>query len=127
MCLACSWILTKENYRFNKLFHEFGSLKGYIKYMIFLITYDLNRPGQVYSVLEQKIREIVVSGIKPCETVWVVETSSSYSADSIARILNGVTDSTDKLFVVKLANSWQSFGLATAHNQWLVSHLPNLI
>ena len=94
--------------------------------MVFLITYDLNRPGQVYAALEKKLGEIAISGVKPCETVWIIETSSNYSADSIARILNTVTDSTDKLFVVKLANSWQSFGLDTVHNQWLIKHLPNL-
>lgn len=91
--------------------------------MIFLITYDLNRPGQVYSLLEKKLGEIAVSGVKPCETVWVIEAKTGYTADTIARALNTVTDNTDKLLVVRLTNDWQGFGLDLEHGNWLKKYL----
>lgn len=80
----------------------------------YLITYDLNRPGQVYSELADKINELgsVNHGM---QNVWFLKTDKN--ASQIIDELRSVVDNNDELFVAELGN-WASFNLIQLAN-WL--------
>lgn len=82
----------------------------------YLITYDLNKPGQNYSDLYEAIKALG-NYRHPLDSTWFVSTSKS--ASDIRDALKGEIDSSDKLFVTKV-ESWASFRMSDLAD-WLNS------
>ncbi len=82
----------------------------------YLITYDLNKPGQVYQQLYQEIKSLGVT-IHGMQNVWFLE--SNYSAKQIRDSLKQVVDSNDKIFVCAVV-TWATSNLPTVAS-WLNS------
>lgn len=69
--------------------------------MTYLISYDLNKPGQSYSQLYESIKA-ASNGIwcKPLESVYIIR--SSLSAQSIYNKLTPHLDPNDRILVVEI-------------------------
>jgi hypothetical protein len=65
-------------------------------HMIIEINYDLNKPGQNYDGLINKIKSLG-SWANPCKSCWLV--STSLSAKAVADVLKGYIDPGDNLLV----------------------------
>ena len=86
----------------------------------FLITYDLNRPGQNYPQLYKAI-ERLGGWWHHIESNWIVISSDTAAQirDTIAKYI----DFNDKLLVAKLSGdaAWQGF--STEGSEWLKDNL----
>ena len=72
-----------------------------------LVTYDLNKSGQNYYALIEKIKTLG-AWAKVQQSVWYLHTS--YSADEVLDHLTKVTDFNDSLFVTNMSSaSWRGF------------------
>ena len=86
---------------------------------VYLVTYDLNSPGQNYND--------VVSEIKKCPG-WAKLSESSFAVstpDSASDLLNKVrrvADSNDTIYVISLRNPHSGFGPPKV-NDWLKENL----
>lgn len=80
-----------------------------------LVTYDLNKSGQNYYALIEKIKTLGAWG-KVQQSVWYLHTS--YSADEVLDHLTKVTDFNDSLFVTNMSGaSWR--GLPAEVHQFI--------
>lgn len=80
-----------------------------------LITYDLNKSGQNYAALIEKIKTLG-AWAKVQQSVWYLHTS--YSSKEILEILSTITDYNDSLFVVQLSDAnWR--GLSNEVSQFI--------
>ena len=67
--------------------------------MKYLITYDLNKLGQNYKLVERVILEVSDGKpIKPLETVWLIK-SWAQSADDILYLIQTAIDNNDGLLI----------------------------
>lgn len=82
----------------------------------FIISYDLNRPGQNYSVLHEKIKSLG-TWCHCLESTWVV--AHPGPAVTIRDALIKVMDSSDALFVAKLTDGAAWTGLVGDRTDWL--------
>lgn len=86
----------------------------------YLITYDLNKPGQNYSKLFEAIKELG-AWANYLSSTWIVKTN--LSATQIRDRLNPpVIDQNDGLLVVRLQGDWASWLTADA-NEWLQNNI----
>lgn len=83
---------------------------------IFMITYDLKKPGRDYSSVHEHIKENYAY-CKGLESFWLVE--SNKSAAGIRDELSEVVDSNDVIFVARLGGNWASWNYGCA--DWLKS------
>lgn len=88
--------------------------------MVYNISYDLNKPGQVYDELYETI-EGLGDCIHPLDSTWLV--STSLSAEDIRDRLITVVDKTDALLVNKASVPGAWFNLAPDDTAWLKSKL----
>lgn len=88
--------------------------------MIYLISYDLRKPGRDYAALHQAIKQFATY-YHCLESVWIVESRSTaiQIRDQLIRCL----DPNDALLVVKLDGEAAWFGLPSAGSNWLQSAL----
>lgn len=70
---------------------------------LYIISYDLNNPGQDYTKLFQKI-ESLGEALRIQKSVWLLKANST-SADKIATALHEDMDNSDLLFVSELQKS----------------------
>jgi CRISPR/Cas system-associated endoribonuclease Cas2 len=82
--------------------------------MKYLITYDLNSPGQNYNALYEAIKKLG-DWQHPLQNTWFVD--SSYSASQIRDHLKEVVDRNDKIFVCEIG-TWASWDMSDA-SDWL--------
>ena len=82
----------------------------------YLITYDLNKPGQDYAGLYDAIKALGEYK-HPLDSTWFVK--SSKTAASIRDLLKAKIDHNDKLFITEVG-SWASWQLPDLAN-WLNS------
>ena len=82
--------------------------------MVYMITYDLNSPGQKY--------DDVIQAIKDCSVgVWCTFWKSSYmiksylSAQQISDKITPLLDGNDRLIVIKVTNDYQGW---LAEDEW---------
>lgn len=69
-----------------------------------LVTYDLNKSGQNYDALIEKIKTLG-AWAKVQQSVWYLHTS--YSANEVLNHLTKVTDFNDSIFVANMSDaSW---------------------
>lgn len=88
--------------------------------MIFCISYDLNKPGQNYPGLYDKIKKLG-SWCHPVDSTWFVETT--YSAEEVRDTIKAVIDSSDSLIVTKASAPGAWCGLSNEVSQWLKNNL----
>ncbi|AHG83056.1 hypothetical protein F543_1920 [Bibersteinia trehalosi USDA-ARS-USMARC-189] len=80
-----------------------------------LITYDLNKSGQNYVALIEKIKTLG-AWAKVQQSVWYLHTS--YSSKEVLEILSTITDYNDSLFVAQLSDAnWR--GLSNEVSQFI--------
>lgn len=71
--------------------------------MIFIVSYDLNRPGQDYPNLYETIKTLG-SWAHPLESTWLVDTTMT--AKMIFDTLWAQMDRNDKLLVARMQEHW---------------------
>lgn len=69
--------------------------------MIIQINYDLNKAGQNYEGLINKIKAIANSWAKPCESCWLIATNKSTA--EVYEALRPYIDSNDRLLVSRFS------------------------
>ena len=69
---------------------------------LYLISYDLKRPGQNYRAVERAIRRIDEHAEKVLRSQWVVDADGEIEADTIRARVWRVMDENDRLLVVGL-------------------------
>ena len=80
-----------------------------------LVTYDLNKSGQNYDALIEKIKTLG-AWAKVQQSVWYLHTS--YSTDEVLDRLSKVTDFNDSIFVANMSDaSWR--GLSAEVQQFI--------
>lgn len=85
----------------------------------FLITYDLNRPGQNYKKLFDAIESYGIYW-HFMQNAWVIR--SANSASQVRDHLKQYIDANDKLFVARLGETaWTGFN--TDGNSWLKTRI----
>ena len=87
--------------------------------MLYVISYDLNKPGQNYSGLFKAIKNLG-SWWHYLDSTWLVD--SSLTATKISDILNTKIDKNDSLLIFRLGkdkNGWLSSKAWT----WINQHL----
>jgi len=82
--------------------------------MKYLITYDLNKPGQDYRSLFDSIKSLGVWN-HALQNTWFVDTP--YNATQVRDTLKRVVDGSDKIFVTMIEN-WASYNMSEQAN-WL--------
>lgn len=74
--------------------------------MLYMISYDLNKPGQNYSKLYKAIKGLG-SWCHYLDSIWLVDTT--LNATKISGILNPKIDKNDRLLIFRLgkdSNGW---------------------
>lgn len=88
--------------------------------MVYLISYDLNKPGQSYANLYQSIKNLG-SWCHPLDSTWFVV--SELSATAIRDQLRLVIDQSDSLIVNEVGDQAAWYGLSQEVSDWLKSHI----
>lgn len=86
----------------------------------YLVTYDLDNPGQNYSILIKKLKSYP-AWAHICASSWTICTFDS--AETVRDNLVTVLDNNDKLFVGKLSGEAAWFGLSKDVSGWLHDNL----
>lgn len=81
-----------------------------------MICYDLNSPGQEYTVLHEQIKTYG-TWWHHLDSTWIVKTSKT--ATEIRDHLGKYIDSNDELLVVKFGSSWAGKGFKKKGFDWL--------
>lgn len=85
---------------------------------IFLITYDLKKPGQNYNELYDAIKGCG-EWQHPLESTWVIKVGSQFSSNDIYNHLRPKIDEGDLMFVVDITNQDRQGWLAKTFWEWL--------
>lgn len=82
----------------------------------YIITFDLNKPGQNYKALHDAIQKFH-AWVKVATTTYVVQ--SNNSAIQIRDLLQKHIDKNDELFVAELTGKAAWYGLSNEVTEWL--------
>jgi hypothetical protein len=93
--------------------------------MIYVISYDLNKPGKDYAGLFDKIKGVSSSWWHCLDSTWFVD--SNYTAAQIRDSLMASMDVSDYLAVVGVGHAWATAGLSKECNQWLNDRLGKAV
>lgn len=74
--------------------------------MVYLVTYDLNKPGQDYTELYEAIKSLG-AWWHYLDSTWLVDTT--YSADQIAAKLKPHMDDSDYFLVIRVQRDYQGW------------------
>lgn len=85
---------------------------------LFLITYDLKKPGQNYTELYDSIKSCG-DWQHPLESMWVVKVGTLASSNDIYKLLRPKIDDNDSLFVVDITDRDRQGWLAKTFWEWL--------
>lgn len=85
----------------------------------YLITYDLDKPGQDYSDVLKTIKNLG-GWARLSESSYVV--SCQLTVQQIYDRLKQYLDNNDQLYVIHVSNPWTGFGPKDV-NDWLNTHL----
>ena len=86
---------------------------------IYLVTYDLNKPGQHHAAVLEEIKKSA-GWARLSESSYVVSTGDTPQA-LLARI-RAVADANDTIYIITLKSPYSGFGPSTV-NSWLESNL----
>ncbi|MEO4149250.1 hypothetical protein ABH289_08440 [Acinetobacter pittii] len=87
----------------------------------YLIGYDLNRPGQNYSGLHEKIKEISNGYWHNLDSAWIIKHTGP--STSIRDALLPYIDKNDELLVVLLNREAAWNGFSKTASDWLINYL----
>jgi len=90
----------------------------------FLITYDLNSPGQDYSKLHDAIKAQSSENLwwHYLDSTWIIV--SNGTAGSVRDALMATIDTNDKLLVIKVGpGGWGTANMPEKANQWLKNNV----
>ena len=88
----------------------------------YLITYDLNKPGQDYNKLYEAIKISSDFSAWHClDSNWIIKTDQT--ASEIRDYLKSFIDSSDNLLVVKLSGEGAWTGFDNNCSKWLKDNL----
>lgn len=87
---------------------------------VYLVTYDLKKPGQEYTKLYEKIK--AHPWAKLSESSYCIETAES--ALTVLESVRSVLDKNDTVYVIPLHSPYAGFGLKDV-NDWLDSKLTD--
>jgi hypothetical protein len=87
---------------------------------MYIISYDLNSPGQRYSELHDEIKSLGAWWHHLTST-WLVDTT--LSASQIRDRLKAKVDANDKILVLRAGATWATFGMPKSANDWLNQHV----
>lgn len=85
---------------------------------VYLVTYDLKKPGQDYSDVLKTIKSY--SWARLSESSYAIKTTET--ADSIEQKIRQNTDSNDNVYVIALHLPWAGYGPQDV-NKWLNDNL----
>lgn len=85
---------------------------------IYLITYDLNSPGQNHTKVLEKIKQF--DWAKLSESSYAVKTN--YNATQIYTLFSSLLDKNDNFYVIHLTRDFNGQG-PNAVNEWLGKNL----
>jgi hypothetical protein len=87
----------------------------------YLISYDLNRPGQDYTSLTEAIKAVAGTWWHHLDSTWIIKHTGPATAirDALSRHI-GVND---ELLVVKLSGEGAWVGINEKGSGWLKEHL----
>jgi len=85
-----------------------------------LVGYDLNKTGQDYSQLIERLKEFP-GWCRPVDSTWIVSTTSTVK--DVRDDLMKYIDSNDDLIVVGLSGNWATYGLSPTVNEWLENNV----
>lgn len=85
---------------------------------LFLVTYDLNKPGQNYSELYEQLKNLGESQ-HPLESTWFVKIQGEVTADDVYRKLRDFIDEKDTVFVVDITERDRQGWLAKSFWNWI--------
>lgn len=91
---------------------------------VFLITYDLRKPGRDYRALHQAIQAFGKT-IHPLESVWFI--GSSATASQIRDTLIEHIDASDKLLVLQAGKGAAWYNLAASDSATLKASIEGLV
>ena len=80
--------------------------------MKWLVSYDLDKPGQDYKRIDTELKRL--GAVRVLDSEWALE--SSKSAVQLRDYFNSFIDSTDRLLISPLEN-WASWNLMTDINK----------
>ncbi len=86
-----------------------------------LITYDLNKPGQNYEALYDKIKGLGSSWWHYLDSTWIVDTHLS-PADTREQ-LRAVLDASDSLLILNITNDASDGWLEQDAWNWIKEHV----
>ena len=92
--------------------------------MILQINYDLNKAGQNYTGLIEKIKTVGTSWAKPCESCWLVATTKSPNA--VFELLKPYIDSNDRMMVSRFYSNDYTGWLSKEIIDWIARHRSTL-
>ena len=87
---------------------------------VYLVTYDLNKPGQNYAKLLETIKKY--SWARLSESSYAISTVAT--ADAILREIRAVIDQGDHVYVISLNQPHSGFGPQEVNN-WLQGNLKS--
>jgi hypothetical protein len=87
----------------------------------YLIGYDLNKEGQNYEGLVEKIKETFGTWWHHLDSTWIVK--SNLSAAQIRDILRPFIDNNDELLVASLAGESAWVGFNEPGSKWLKENI----
>ena len=87
--------------------------------MVYLISYDLKKPGQDYTAVHEAIKSLG-DWAKPLESLWFVDTNFTY--EDVYDRVHAAMDTNDNLLVMKASIDYVGHFSTEVHN-WLKSRL----
>jgi CRISPR/Cas system-associated endoribonuclease Cas2 len=97
-------------------------MRGGVKYMaVYAVTYDLHNPGQKYEEVSELLKSLG-GWWKHFDSFWLISTSQ-HTAANIRDALKEVTDTNDKIFVIKVSENWAAYNVSETGTDWLKKHL----
>ena len=83
----------------------------------YMISYDLNRPGQQYPEVDKAIQSMAGTNWRILESTWIIQTQ--ISAVQVWERISPFLDANDKLVVVRLSGEGHWSGFGTEGTSWL--------
>lgn len=73
--------------------------------MVYMVSYDLNKPGQNYDDLYQKIKG-ASTGVwcHPMDSTWIIQ--SNLTPEGIYNKVKSALDPSDSIFIVQIAQNY---------------------
>ncbi len=75
--------------------------------MVYLITYDLNKPGQKYDDLYEAIKNSSTYWVHFLDSAWIIK--SALSVNQVSNNIRAKVDESDNFLVIEVTNNKQGW------------------